>query len=131
MNADDRDNASTGKDYLQVAEPAPYACDVIYSLLEAIPGQTEDRDWWPDELTRAVDAAKAYLKHTCACDPNVNYFDGECVEPGHHYRTRIATLKEALERVHSLVAFQQDDGRTREKVAKVIEDVMLVERGGL
>lgn len=35
--------------------------DIIQDLLDAIPSQNNDRDWWPDELTAAVRKAKAYL----------------------------------------------------------------------
>jgi hypothetical protein len=35
--------------------------EVLEDLLFAIPGQTNDRDWWPDELTDAVQKAKALL----------------------------------------------------------------------
>src|ERR1044071_5690027 len=35
----------------------------LQDLIEAIPGQTNDRDWWPPELVRAVDAAKKLIDY--------------------------------------------------------------------
>jgi hypothetical protein len=34
---------------------------LLEDLLEAIPKQTNDADWWPDELTKAVSEAKSVL----------------------------------------------------------------------
>jgi hypothetical protein len=36
--------------------------DALEGLLEAIPRQTNDADWWPDELTDAVFVAKTALE---------------------------------------------------------------------
>jgi hypothetical protein len=36
--------------------------DALEGLLEAIPRQTNDADWWPDELTDAVFVARAALE---------------------------------------------------------------------
>lgn len=36
--------------------------EALEDLVEAIPGQTNDRDWWPDELTKAVAQAKSLLE---------------------------------------------------------------------
>lgn len=35
--------------------------EALENLLEVIPKQDNDHDWWPDELSYAVDAAKAAL----------------------------------------------------------------------
>jgi hypothetical protein len=37
------------------------ANDIINNLLEAIPGQIEDSDWWPDELRHAIENANTFL----------------------------------------------------------------------
>lgn len=36
--------------------------DVLEDLLEAIPKQTNDHDWWDDDLTHAVDKAKKVIQ---------------------------------------------------------------------
>lgn len=36
--------------------------DALENLLEAIPRQTSDADWWPDELTKAVFEAKRVIE---------------------------------------------------------------------
>ena len=36
--------------------------EALEDLLEAIPKQTNDCDWWPDELTKAVKQAKAVIE---------------------------------------------------------------------
>ena len=41
---------------------APDLVETLQELLDSIPSQTNDKDWWPDELTRAVDNAKALLE---------------------------------------------------------------------
>lgn len=35
----------------------------IENLIEAIPGQTDDKDWWPDNLTDAVNEANKLLEN--------------------------------------------------------------------
>lgn len=37
---------------------APDLLEALDTLLQAIPAQDNDHDWWPDELTHAVNAAK-------------------------------------------------------------------------
>lgn len=36
--------------------------EIIYDLLEAIPKQTHDADWWPDPLTEAYQKAWKFLE---------------------------------------------------------------------
>ena len=40
---------------------APDLLEALEDLIDAIPGQTRDRDWWPDDLTKAVRKASATL----------------------------------------------------------------------
>lgn len=40
---------------------APTLVAALEGLMEAVPAQTNDRDWWPDELTRAMAAARKAL----------------------------------------------------------------------
>lgn len=40
---------------------APTLVAALEGLMEAVPTQTNDRDWWPDELTRAMAAARKAL----------------------------------------------------------------------
>jgi hypothetical protein len=40
------------------------ARDIINNLLEAIPKQTENADWWEDSLTNAVHNAKVFVEET-------------------------------------------------------------------
>ena len=35
--------------------------EALDDLIEAVPNQSNDRDWWPDELTHAMREAKAIL----------------------------------------------------------------------
>src|SRR5207237_711342 len=38
--------------------------EALADLVDAIPGQSNDRDWWPDQLTHAVRKANALLEET-------------------------------------------------------------------
>ena len=40
---------------------APTLVAALVGLMDAVPTQTNDRDWWPDELTRAMAAARKAL----------------------------------------------------------------------
>ena len=54
--------------YVRMEEPQPTdiekANDIIENLLDAIPKQTNDADWWEDDLTNAVHNAKTWLSET-------------------------------------------------------------------
>lgn len=40
----------------------PKLLESLQTLIDAIPNQTNDQDWWPDELTMAVNDAKSIIK---------------------------------------------------------------------
>lgn len=52
------EGSATGKGEEQVPVEAVH---IIDDLINAIPGQTEDVDWWPDELRKAIANANKFL----------------------------------------------------------------------
>lgn len=56
---------SEWKSNAKLIAAAPNLLEALSNLLDSIPKQDNDHDWWPDELTHAVEAAeKAITKAT-------------------------------------------------------------------
>lgn len=44
------------------AGKAQRLADALQDLVESIPGQTEDADWWPDSLRAAIERANEHIQ---------------------------------------------------------------------